>query len=290
MRRGSWIVVRTVSKPSSNIAEGVSGISREAEIPTLLEKLQIPYTGSGPDTLRHCLDKDKTKQILKSHNLPVPWGIVATIPWKTLEFNKGMRYPVMLKPLYEGSSKGINNDNLVKDDQALFQKTQLLSEKWKQPILIEQFLSGREFTVALIGNPPNLRVLPIVEINFTMLPEEANPIYSFEAKWIWDTVEKPLEIFMCPAKISKSLQNEIENLAKKTFEVLECRDWARLDFRCDAEGKVHVLEVNPLPGIIPDPSANSCFPKAARAVGWDYRDLIREVLKAAMARYGEYCV
>ncbi len=268
-----------------NIAEGLSGISREAEIPILLEKLQIPYTGSAPDTLLYCLDKDKTKQILKSQGIPVPWGIVTTIPWKKIEFAEGIPYPVMLKPLYEGSSKGISNNNLVKDNDTLFKKTQALSEKWKQPILIEQFLPGREFTVALIGNPPNLKVLPIVEINFATLPKAANPIYSFEAKWIWDTVENPLDIFTCPAKLSKTLKNEIENISKKTFEVLGCRDWTRMDLRCDAAGKVNVLEVNPLPGIIPDPAANSCFPKAARAIGWDYRDLIREVLKAAMTRY-----
>ena len=155
---------------------------------------------------------------------------------------------------------------------------------YQQSALVEEFLPGREFTVALIGNGEQLRVLPIVEINFDSLPHGVNPIYSYEAKWIWDTEVDPLQIFTCPAKLDPLLQRQIEDVCRNAFKALGCRDWCRIDVRLDAMGHPQVIELNPLPGILPRPEQNSCFPKAARAAGLNYEQLILSVVDVACAR------
>ncbi|MEM3174076.1 MAG: hypothetical protein QXU02_04220 [Candidatus Bathyarchaeia archaeon] len=118
------------------------------------------------------------------------------------------------------------------------------------------------------------------------MPKEASPIYSYEAKWVWDTPENPLDIFRCPAEVPPELNEEIREIAIKTFKILNCRDICRIDMRLDAEGTPRVLEVNPLPGLIPDPDAHSCLPEAARAAGFTYEQLICTILWQALKRYG----
>jgi D-alanine-D-alanine ligase len=174
----------------------------------------------------------------------------------------------------------------VRDTVELEREVQTILEVYREPALIEEFLTGREFTVALLGNDERVEVLPIVEIKFDTLPPGANPIYSYEAKWVWDSRERPLEIFSCPAEISDDLRGEIEDVCLGAYRLLRCRDWSRIDVRCDAHGKVHVLEVNPLPGILPRPEDNSCFPKAARARGLSYNQIIQRVLDIALERTG----
>jgi D-alanine-D-alanine ligase len=161
-----------------------------------------------------------------------------------------------------------------------------LLENYREPALVEEFLPGREFTVAILGNGAEARVLPIVEIRLDALPAGVNPIYSYEAKWVWDQSSNPLEIFECPARIDAELQAEIERICLRAYAVLRCRDWCRIDVRLDAAGRPHILELNPLPGILPRPEDNSCFPKAARAAGMSYDELILSVLDIACRRYG----
>ncbi len=136
---------------------------------------------------------------------------------------------------------------------------------YHQPALVEEFLPGREFTVAMIGNGSDLTVLPIVEINFDTLPTGVQPIYSYEAKWLWDQEEDPLQIFTCPATLEPLLRLQIEELCKSAFQALDCRDWCRIDVRLDAQGRPQVIELNPLPGILPRPEQNSCFPKGGQS-------------------------
>jgi D-alanine-D-alanine ligase len=161
-----------------------------------------------------------------------------------------------------------------------------VEENYAQPALIEEFLAGREFTVAILGNGAAARALPPVEISFDALPQGAPPLYGWEAKWIWDTPENPLSIFRCPAPVSPELEADIAGAALGAFHALGCRDWARVDVRLDSLGRANVLEVNALPGILPDPEQNSCYPKAARAAGLDYDRMIVSVLEAALARLG----
>jgi D-alanine-D-alanine ligase len=265
-----------------NMAEGVSGPCREGYIPSILEHLNIPYTASDPLALNICLDKSRAKEILAYYGLPTSRFRVLTE--KNFSFNS-LHYPLMVKPLYEGSSIGIRNDSLVRTRQEMRERVSWLLDSYEEPALVEEFLPGREFTAAIIGNGSEVRVLPIVEILFDSLPGGVNPIYSYEAKWIWDQSSNPLKIFECPARLSAELQAEIESLCIRAYGLLRCRDWCRIDVRLNAAGVPHVLELNPLPGILPRPEDNSCFPKAARAAGMDYNQLIHAVLDVACKRY-----
>jgi len=267
-----------------NIAEGLHGVSREAQIPAILDMLRIPYLGSDPLTLAVCLDKARTKEILSYHRIPnAPFSLVRSME----EFeDTRVRFPAIVKPLHEGSSKGIYNSCVVRDAVELEREVRTVLSTYHQPALVEEFLPGREFTVAMLGNGDDLRVLPVVEIMFDALPAGMNPIYSYEAKWIWDTTDRPLEIYGCPARLDGPLYDEILDVCTRAYRVLNCRDWSRIDLRLDARGRPHVLEVNPLPGILPRPEDNSCFPKAARAAGMTYNQLITTVLDLALARCG----
>lgn len=267
-----------------NIAEGFNGISREAQIPAMLEFLNIPYTGSDPVTLGICLDKSRTKEILSYYKIPTPQFLLIEKEddYSSIDFP----LPAIVKPVAEGSSKGIYNSSVVRTKEELRREIKKIHEVYNQPALIEKFLEGREFTVAILGNGKNARCFPIIEMKFEELPEGVLPIYSYEAKWIFDTREDPLDIYECPANIDETLKSKIEKVALDTFKVLKCRDWSRIDIRLDENGVPNVLEINPLPGILPDPKDNSCYPKAARAAGMTYEEMINAVLNEARKRYG----
>ncbi len=252
-----------------NMAESSGGPAREGHLPSVLELLGVPYTGSDPVTLHLCLHKRITKEVLASHGVPVP---------------RPGRLPAVVKPVHEGSSRGIRGSGLVRTRLALAREVRRVERECGQAALAEEFLPGREFTVAMLGNPP--RMLPLVEIRFDALPAGVAPLYSYEAKWVWDTAARPLEIFDCPARVPAPLRRRIESICRKAWDVLGVRDWCRMDVRLDARGEPRLLEVNPLPGILPDPRDNSCFPKAARAAGMSYDDLVNRVLDAAVARCG----
>ena len=267
-----------------NIAEGLSGASREAQIPAMLEMLGIPYTGSDPVTLGICLDKSHTKEILSYHRVPTPAFVVVARPEEVSIAD--MPLPAIVKPLHEGSSKGIYDNSVVRTAAELYERVKTVVEIYGQPALVEQFLPGREFTVALLGNGADLRVLPIIETLFDSLPPGVNPIYSYEAKWIWDQQDHPIDVHECPARVDESLKQEIEVVCRQAFEVLRCRDWCRVDVRLDEKGKPHIIELNPLPGILPDPKDHSCFPLAARMGGVAYAEMLNAVLVAGARRYG----
>lgn len=268
-----------------NIAEGLRGPSREAQIPALLELLGIPYSGSDPLTLGICLDKSRAKEILSYYDIPTPpFSVVhalnelATFP---------VPLPAIVKPLHEGSSKGVLNASVVRTTDELREQVERVIEEYEEPALVEKFLAGREFTVALLGNGRDVRVLPIIEIQFDHLPKGANPIYSFEAKWEWDTLEHPLgNMYTCPARIDAKLQTNIEHVCLRAFEVLRCREWCRIDVRLDDDGVPNIIELNPLPGILPNPDDHSAFPMAARNAGLDYESMLNEVLNQALKRHG----
>jgi len=264
-----------------NIAEGSGGLSRESQMPAVLEMLEIPYTGSDPVTIGICHDKSRCKEILSYYGIPTPAFIITDAIHKV----KGdIEFPKFVKPLHEGSSKGILNSSLVKNFTELRNEIVRIKETYNQPSLIEDYLEGKEFTVALAGNGDDLKVFPIVEINLDSVPEGFNKIYSYEVKWFFDTRESQLDIFRCPAEIDEKLEKKIKETCKRAFEVLRLRDWARIDVRLDKNNVPNIVEVNPLPGILPDPADNSCFPKAARHAGYDYNALINLVLNEAQKR------
>ncbi|MFN3561097.1 MAG: ATP-grasp domain-containing protein [Chloroherpetonaceae bacterium] len=269
-----------------NITEGIGEPSREAQIPALLDMMRLRYTASDPATLCLTLDKARTKEILSYYQIPTPaFWVIHTLREGTAFLQQRHQFPLIVKPLYEGSSKGIFERSVVYSVEELARQLREVIEHYRQPALVEQFLSGREFTVALLGNGETLEVLPIIELLFDHLPKESRKIYSYEAKWLWDNPENPIEIFKCPALISKELTDEIASLCKRAFLALRCRDWARIDVRLNEHGQPFIIEINPLPGILPNPDEHSCFPLAARTAGMNFNALINRVLDEALKRY-----
>jgi D-alanine-D-alanine ligase len=266
-----------------NIAEGFFGESREAQIPAMLDMLQIPYTGSDPLTLATCLDKARTKEILSFYNIPTAPFVVANEIDQIKNMN--LSFPLFVKPVWEGSSKGIFSSCFVRNIKELKEQVDRILTEYSQPALIEEFLTGREFTVAILGNGDEAQVLPIVEINYSDFPEDFIPVYSYEAKWILDTKENPLDVFSCPAKLNSEIETKIKQVALNAYKTLRCRDWSRIDVRMNSDNVPNIIEINPLPGILPDPKENSCFPKAARTAGISYDEMLNKVLIAAARRY-----
>jgi D-alanine-D-alanine ligase len=278
-----------------NIAEGWRGVNREGHVPAICEFFGIPYSGSDPFTLSLCLDKARTKEWLSYHGVTTaPFVLLRDVAElesflggreKYSSF-LGPRSSCFVKPVHEGSSKGITERNYCRTPDELEAQAAFLLDRYDQPVLVEEYLPGAEFTCAILGNGDDARVLPIVGMNFGALPAGALPVYGFEAKWLWDRPENPLEMFECPARIDEALASEIERVALRAYRVLGCRDWSRIDVRLDAAGQPNVVEVNPLPGILPNPEDNSCFPKAARVAGMSYDELIGACLEAAAEREG----
>lgn len=265
-----------------NIAEGLYGPNREGHVPAICEFYGIPYHASDPLALGLALHKGRTKEVLQVRGVP-------TAPFRLAESVADaeacrLPFPVFVKPACEGSGKGITVDNLCPDRAHLVRRVAALLDTYRQPVLIEAWLPGAEFTVAIIGNGPEARCLPIVGMHYDSLPEGAPPIYGYEAKWIWDTLDNPLDIYECPARVPEALAQRIRAAAVGAYHAIGCRDWCRVDVRCDAQGEPMVVELNPLPGILPDPKDNSCFPKAARVAGMDYDELIQTVADIAWRR------
>jgi D-alanine-D-alanine ligase len=265
-----------------NMAEGLHGQNREALVPAICEYMNIPYTGSDPLTLALSLHKARTKETLAYRGVPTaPFACIETA--EDLD-RLALTFPVFVKPVAEGSGKGVFASNLCETPAQLRERVSFLLDRYLEPVLVETYLPGPEFTVAILGNGPGAYCLPIIGFDFSTLPLGAAPVYGYEAKWVWDRPEAPLAIFQCPARVPVGLSREIERTALDAYHALGCRDWCRVDIRVDRFGVPNVLELNPLPGIIPDPAMNSCFPKAARAAGFGYDELIQEVVRIAWRR------
>jgi D-alanine-D-alanine ligase len=265
-----------------NIAEGIAGTARESYVPAVLETLGIPFSGSGAMALAIALSKKATGDVLASNGIPVPksWlcRSVDSIPDVS-------RFPVIAKPDREGSSKGITDKSVANDAKELRAAVERIISSYGQEVIVEQYLPGREFTVAVLGNGKKAKVLPIVEITFDYLPKGMNHIDSYEVKWIYDNPGNPIDPIICPARIGEDLRGRIERTALDTFNILGLRDLSRIDMRLDGNGVPNVIDINPLPGLIPDPKENSRFPKAAYAAGYTYSQLINEILGIAVERY-----
>ncbi len=265
-----------------NIAEGLYGPNREGHIPAICEFLGVPYSASDPLTLSLALHKGRAKEVMQYRGVPTaPFILARTVADAR---NCALTFPVFVKPAFEGSGKGVSVKSLCNNRKELVKQVEYLLATYNEPVLVEHYLPGAEFTVALLGNGKEARCLPIVGMRFDELPEGAPPIYGYEAKWIWDSPDDPLEMFECPARIPAKLATQIRAAALGAYNALECRDWCRIDIRCDADGIPNVVELNPLPGILPDPRDNSCFPKAARAAGMSYDELIRTAADIAWRR------
>jgi len=284
---GDENIIETLKKVQPDIvfnrAEGVRGESRESHVPAILEMLGIPYVGSNILSTAVCLNKGWTKKMLSYHNVLTPlFHIISDL--KQID-SIVFKYPVILKPNEEGSSVGINEDNVVFDKAQLIKKLGAMLQEYEQPILVEQFIQGREFSVGVLDClGPNPEVLAILEIDFSKLPAEVEGVFGQRAK----TIYEELDHYICPAEISEILKEKIEQVSLDICKILEVPDFARIDFRMDRDGLLYFLEINPLPGMDFDLDNKdiSFYPYMAIKSGYTYDELIHRLIESAVHRYG----
>jgi len=260
-----------------NIAEGLGNYrSREAQVPAILEMLGIPYSGSDPQCLAICLDKPLTKKLVAMAGIPTPkWRVIENSQQLREIFWSDFPVPAFVKPAHEGSSMGISAGSKIEDASRLVETISKMLERYRQPIMAEEFISGNDITVGIVGNSPP-KVVGIMRV----LPQQNGPqfVYSLEMKRDWERLVE----YECPAKLGERVLKKIEDYSLKAFQVLGCRDFARVDFKLGPGVEPYFLEINPLPGLNPK---SGDLPIMARKMGWTYGELILAVLDAARERY-----
>lgn len=264
--------IHALSHPPSlifNLCEGYRGdAKKEMHVAALLELLGIPFTGNSAKTLGIAQDKDLTKRILASSGIPTPrWTVYHG---GILPDSFSLSFPLIVKPAQEDASVGIEKRNVVWDRVSLQKVARDLHEQYHQPILIEEFLPGREFNVSLLEIGGELHTLPISEISLNQMEKHGSALVSYEAKWIEESLEYKLTPSICPASVSPELEQSLRTLAMRTWEILGGKDYGRIDFRLDEEGNPYVLEFNPNPDI----SLNAGFSKALKAAGIPYEKFL----------------
>ncbi len=262
-----------------NIAEGKCGKFRESEIPAILDYLDIPYTGSNTFSLALALNKALTKKILKAENIPTPRFQVFVKGNEELDSN--LKFPLIVKPNREGSAKGISVSNVVITKETLFSKIKEIQELYKQEVLVEEFIDGKELTVGILKNG-KVTILPILEIDFSTCQKSGEYFYSWRMKEHQGNTEFGLvPTFHCPARLDKNTEELVKEVALKTHQALGCYDISRTDIRLSKDNVPYVLEINPLPGLNP---TESNFPLMAYAAGMQYEDIIEAILMSASER------
>ena len=259
-----------------NIAEGFKGRNRESQVPALLELLDIPYTGSDPAALSVSLDKALAKRMVRTHGILTPDYLLMHTGKERLP--REMGFPLLVKPVAEGTSKGVTKKSVVNDENELREVAREIVGKYRQPALVEEYIFSREFTIGMLGER-RPRVLPPMEVVFLDKSDET-PIYSFEMKQDWNDLIR----YEVPAKLSERELDRLERAARECFAALGCRDVARIDFRMTPQGRIYFIESNPLPGLAP---GWSDLVLIAQAAGIEYRALIGEILSFAIRRYQE---
>lgn len=264
-----------------NVAEGIYGRDRELQIPAILEMLQIPYTGSSPLTHAFSLNKAKAKQIFIAEGIPTaPFQVIEN---KNFVLSDKLKYPLIVKPVAQGSSMGITNKSVVYNIDSLKKQVRRIIDAFNEAALVEPFLEGREFSIAMIGNPG--KILPIIEPNHSILPKNYLPFDSYEVKWYFEE-QGHSNYLMCPAKIDEKLESNIRKICHQVWKALEVLDWCRIDIKCDKENNPYVLEINSPAGLIPpEVSTTSYFPLAARTAGMNYEQMLLKIIKTALKRY-----
>ncbi len=257
-----------------NIAEGEGGRCREAHVPALLEMLNIPYLGSDPLTLCVTLDKAVAKRLVSSEGFPTPR--FRTFRSEDEVAGLTLAYPVIVKPAYEGSSKGVRLASRAFSPADVRKMVSFVTREYFQDAIVEEFIPGPEVTVGLVGNG-NPRVVGIMEIIPKLVPREEF-VYSLEVKRDW---ENQVE-YRCPPSFPPETVTEIERCAVGIYQLLGCRDFSRIDFRLDGNRIPQFIECNPLPGLSP---GYGDLPIMARKMGIPYVELISEILSHAMSRW-----
>jgi D-alanine-D-alanine ligase len=259
--------------------DGFRGDPRlEPHVAAILDILNIPYTGNNYFSLALCQNKARAKEILAYHGILTPKFQVFSSTSRKI--NPELKFPLIVKPVREDGSIGIKERSVVSSEEQLKEQVEHILAVYKQEALVEEFIDGREFNVAVIGNK-RLVVLPVAEIDFTEMPKNAPKIVSYRAKWVKQSLVFKKTPVTCPAAIDENLAGAIAETAKKCYKIFGCSGYGRVDFRYDEkENKLYVLEVNPNPDI----SEEAGISKAARAAGISYRDLILRIIDYAVKK------
>ncbi|HSH12496.1 MAG TPA: ATP-grasp domain-containing protein, partial [Desulfurivibrionaceae bacterium] len=255
-----------------NIAEGLYGFGRESQVPALLDAYRIPYVFSDPLVLALTLHKGMAKHVVRDLGIPTPdFAVVKSVA----DIGKiGLPYPLFAKPVAEGTGKGVNSASKLKDAAHLDRVCRELLTTYRQPVLVETFLPGREFTVGIVGNGEAARAIGIMEV---LLLEKSEPeIYSYHNK------EYCEELVEYRAVDDPEARKAVE-VALASWHALDCQDGGRVDLRSDASGRPNFIEVNPLAGLHPEHS-DLCI--IATKFNITYQQLLREIVEAALIRNG----
>ena len=257
-----------------NVCEGRSGRNRESQVPVLLEMKGIPYVGGDGLTLAMTLDKIIAKKLFISENIPTPRffevkNVGDITKLKTIDF------PLIVKTRHEGSSKGISQKSRVEDMDALKRQVALINTAYDQPALVEEFIRGTEFTVAVLGNEEP-QAMPVVQISIDGKVQLGDEFYTHER------ISSDKLQYICPAEISNELRKKIQDMAVRVYNCVECRDFGRVDFRVNEQGDLYVLEINPLPSL----DVLDVFNIFPNVMGSDYDGVINQVVDFALQRYG----
>lgn len=256
-----------------NISEGLNSRNRESQIPVILEMKGIPFVGADGFTLALTLDKIMAKKFFLYEGIPTPKFIEVKESVSLINTDH-FKFPLIVKPRYEGSSKGIDANARVNNLEELSRRADYIIRTYKQPALVEEFIKGKEFTVAIVGNEPPV-VLPPVQIKIEGELNLGEKFYTF------GHISSPALEYVCPAPISKQLENRLKELALRVYQTVECRDFGRVDFRVDEQDNPYVLEINPLPCL----AANDVFMLLSRVSGITYPQMIGNILESAFKRY-----
>jgi D-alanine-D-alanine ligase len=256
-----------------NVAEGLHGRSREAQVPAVLEMYGLPYVGSDPLVCAATLDKAVAKELVAAAGLPTPRHRVVRVPAEAVAGD--LRFPLFAKPIAEGTGKGVGPASRIDSPAALAAVCTDLLARFQQPVLVEEYLPGREFTVGILGTDQEARVLGTLEVRIH--PDAPATDYSYEVKELSEAY-----VDYVPLEDSR-LQQAVESLALAAYRALQCRDMGRVDLRLDAAGRPSFMEVNPLPGLHP---THSDLPMIATAAGLSYPALLGAIVDSAVARLG----
>ena len=260
-----------------NFVESVEGItSYEYCMAGLFELLGVEFTGCKATSLGNCLDKSRTKDILKSFGIKTPNYITLKPNSRFTQKDIELHYPIILKLLKQDASIGMSEYSVVKNYTQLRKHFRFLSDTYKQDIILEEYINGKELNVAVLGH----RALPVSEIDFHGLPAKLPKIVTYDGKWIENSVYYNFTVPICPANINDRTLKRIENVALSAFEALGCRDYARIDIRLGKNKTPYVIEVNPNPDI----STDSGFTRAALADGINHEELLVTISNFALER------
>lgn len=260
-----------------NFVESVEGIaSYEYCMAGLFELLGYEYTGNVPACLGNCLNKSRTKNILRSFGINTPDSVTIKKSEKVTRKDIKLTYPLILKLLNEDASIGISEYSVVNDFKSLSKHLHFLQRTYRQDVLVEEYIEGRELNVAILGRT----VLPVSEIIFKGLPGDLPKIVTYDGKWMKDSTYYRHTNPRCPARLNKRALKKVEEIALAAFNAINCRDYARVDIRLDKNNKPYVIEVNPNPDI----STDSGFARAASAAGMEYPELLFRISQLALSR------